>query len=149
MKTPNPSTNSPVWWDEYDNQWRTRFAAPPGFDGDEDGDLEYGDYSRTLTPEEEAAMEGHNAAARDRLHAAGAPERDAWFAALTPDGAPLDVAPPDVAPPDVAPPDLAPLPAIAGMLAGDQGRGGGSVDTEPSALPPRCTDTPSQRKPPP
>ncbi|TPG13069.1 hypothetical protein [Sphingomonas oligophenolica] len=99
---------SPVWWDDGRNEWRTRFAAPPDFDGVEDGDLQDGDYSRTLTPEEEEAVEDHHAAVRARLHAASAPERDAWFAALSTDSAPPDGARP------ASPPEAAIVAPIAG-----------------------------------
>jgi len=75
----------PVWWDRDEGQWRTRFAPAADFDGEEDG--EYGDdgYSRTLTPEEDAAMEAHYCAELADRCAAGAPERDAWFTSLSDD----------------------------------------------------------------
>jgi len=75
----------PVWWDDIEEHWRTRFAPPPDFDGDEDGDYGDDDYSRTLTPDEEDAVEARHRAECAQLHAAGAPEREAWFAALAGD----------------------------------------------------------------
>ena len=91
---PDSEDAPPVWWDEEEEQWRTRFPPPADFDGEEEGELGDDDYSRPLTPDEEAAMEDHHAAVRARCSAQGAPERDAWFAALSADTAPPDSAAP-------------------------------------------------------
>ena len=81
------SEQHPVWWEEYDEQWRTRFAPPPDFEGEEDGD--YGDvgYSRTLSRDEQDAVDACRRAGLAAACAAGAAERDAWFASLVADPA--------------------------------------------------------------
>jgi len=75
----------PVWYDECEQEWRTSFAPPDHFYGDQEGEFGDEDYSRTLTPAEEEAVDTrHRAKLADRC-AAGAAERDAWFAALCDD----------------------------------------------------------------
>jgi hypothetical protein len=75
----------PVWYDECAEEWRTSFAPPDHFYGDQEGEFGDEDYSRTLTPAEEEAVDTrHRAKLADRC-AAGAAERDAWFAALCDD----------------------------------------------------------------
>lgn len=83
-----PEEDVPVWWDEEDHEWRTRFAPPPFFDGEQDGEYGNFDYSRTLTYDEEDALEASRQSELAARQAAGAPERDAWFAALPGDWAP-------------------------------------------------------------
>jgi hypothetical protein len=74
--------DQPVWWDDIEERWRTRFAPPDDFVGDQDGDYGADDYSRTLTPEELAMVESVHRAELAAACAEGAAERDAWFAAL-------------------------------------------------------------------
>ncbi len=69
----------PVWWDDNIEEWRTRYPAPPGFLGDEDGDYGDPDYSRELTPEEAEALEGPRRAELAERARAEAAERDALF----------------------------------------------------------------------
>ncbi|MGK6317979.1 hypothetical protein [Sphingomonas sp. DT-204] len=71
----------PVWWDDVEEQWRTRFPPPEGFYGEEDG--EYGEegYSRTLDEDEVAAIELSWRAETEARRSREACERDAWFAA--------------------------------------------------------------------
>lgn len=69
----------PVWWDDEERDWRTRFPPPDGYDGEEAG--LFGDdlYERTLTPEEAAAVDAEEARAVAALSASGAVLRDRWF----------------------------------------------------------------------
>jgi hypothetical protein len=67
----------PVWWDEDERDWRTRFPPPAGFDDHEFGEPGDADYERALTAREAAAM--GPAPVPDLARAAAA--RDAFFAA--------------------------------------------------------------------
>jgi len=70
---------SPVWRDERLGEWRTRYPAPPGFLGDEDGAYGDEDYSRELTPEEVEAIEAPRRAELAERARVEAAERDALF----------------------------------------------------------------------
>lgn len=65
-----------VWWDEDAERWQTCFPPPAGFAGAEEGRFGDDDYTRDLTPGEEALVEPARLA---RIAEAEA-ERDAWFA---------------------------------------------------------------------
>ncbi|MGN6277345.1 MAG: hypothetical protein ACTHM8_01310, partial [Sphingomonas sp.] len=101
-------------WDDIEREWRTRFAPPADFDGDEDGHYGEEDYSRTLTLDEEDAVEAHNRIERAELHAAAAPERDAWFAGLSGRTAPEKPATRAPAPADAPTPSDGPSPTVTG-----------------------------------
>lgn len=69
----------PVWWDSSRDVWRTRYPAPPGFEGTEEGEYGEEDYSRDLSVEEEESLEAPRREAiaeRARIEAA---ERDELF----------------------------------------------------------------------
>lgn len=86
LNPPEPTPDepdSPVWWEPDTEQWRTRFPPPDGFDGEQDGHYGDPDYSRALDFEEEWLLDRTEEAERDALAAADAPERDAWFAAIS------------------------------------------------------------------
>ncbi|WP_363321763.1 DUF3597 domain-containing protein [Sphingomonas sp.] len=72
----------PVWWDMFEERWRTHFPPPEDFDGEEDG--AYGDegYSRTLSDAEEAAWETEYRAEVAAREAAEARDRDRYFGFL-------------------------------------------------------------------
>nr|WP_315587535.1 DUF3597 domain-containing protein [Sphingomonas psychrotolerans] len=99
---------TPVWWDDIAEEWRTWFPPPPDFDGEEEGSYGDDDYERTLTEAEQAYCD---ACAREQAEADAAQEarkRDRYFgfapSAETP--APAD-APPSDEPPaasDIRPP---------------------------------------------
>jgi hypothetical protein len=117
---PEAETNDddePVWWDDIEEQWRTRFAPPDHFYGDQEGEFGDEEYSRTLTPEEEEAVEArHRVRLADRC-SAGAAERDAWFAALSEESG--SASPEAATAPESTPPGDAPAPDRApGILTG-------------------------------
>lgn len=96
----DPLLDSPVWWNEDEREWRTRFPPPAGFDGVEEH--EFGDdrYARTLTPKEEKVAWARlkDAFGVVTLEEAEA-ERDEWFGAgdESGDGAADDATPPSPA----------------------------------------------------
>ncbi len=73
------SDDEPVWWNEWDEQWRTRFPPPEGFYGDEDGEYGQEDYSRELTADEEEAVEAPMRAEIAARRVVESAERDRWF----------------------------------------------------------------------
>ncbi|RIA37740.1 hypothetical protein DFR49_3628 [Hephaestia caeni] len=115
MREPEP--DSPVWWCPYADDWRTRFAPPAGFDGDQAGRFGDEGYSRTLTLDEHHLVETAAAIEHVELCAEHAPERTAWFAALAAQTGP-DA--PDASAPDVADAPEAPAPDSADHAAADQ-----------------------------
>lgn len=69
-----------TWWDEEREAWRTDYPAPPGFDGEESGDIyDIDAYERDLTPEESEALAALEEAQRRPYEAAAARARDAFF----------------------------------------------------------------------
>lgn len=72
--------DSPVWFDEGANQWRTHFPPPEDFMGDEDGEWTDESYERALSEEELAAL-GLAAPDSDEALVEAEADRDAWFAA--------------------------------------------------------------------
>lgn len=92
----------PVWWDEGEEKWRTRFPPPEGFYGEQDGD--YGDsgYSRELTNDEEEEIEAphrREVAARRVVEDA---ERDRFFAVAGAADSPTEALPAAAAAPAAA-----------------------------------------------
>lgn len=69
-----------VWWDENEEEWRTDFLAPPGFDGYEAEDQL--PYERSLTDEERELVERNCAANNLADRGEEEAKRDAFFAAL-------------------------------------------------------------------
>ncbi|WP_326525470.1 hypothetical protein [Sphingomonas sp.] len=80
--SPGSVPADPVWWDDVRQGWRTRFPPPDGFDGNERGQYDAERYERDLTDHERDAWEAACEASLDRLIAADAPARDAFFASL-------------------------------------------------------------------
>lgn len=76
-----PQAGEPVWWDDHEDGWRTHFPPPPGFEGHEEGDFGEDGYERTLTFEEEQAVEAPFRAAVERRRIVETAARDRWFAA--------------------------------------------------------------------
>lgn len=73
--------NHHVWFDEEKGEWRTFFPPPPGAVCVEDGKPTDGlDYSRSLTPEEEAIVIACNREADAAWGAEEEAKRQAWFA---------------------------------------------------------------------
>ena len=69
-----------AWWDEEREAWRTDYPAPPGFEGEESGDLyDIDAYERALTPQESEALALLAEAQRRPYEAAAALARDAFF----------------------------------------------------------------------
>ncbi|GLV20484.1 hypothetical protein TomMM35A_03440 [Sphingobium sp. TomMM35A] len=69
-----------AWWDEEREAWRTDYPAPPGFDGEESGDIyDIDGYERDLTPRESEALAALEEAQRRPYEAAAALARDAFF----------------------------------------------------------------------
>jgi len=73
------------WRDDDTGAWRTNFAPPPGFAGDENREWNGFDaYTRACTPEEGALLDAHEAALeagyRAELAADAADQRDTFFA---------------------------------------------------------------------
>ena len=75
-----------VWQDWKSEEWRTDFPPPPGFDGEEDGAWEDGDYTRALTTDEHNALAAAGFAEPLEMLTIEQDEanRDAFFAALAP-----------------------------------------------------------------
>lgn len=73
--------DEPVWWDDADTQWKTDFPPPEGFCGHESGEYGDADYWRTLTPQEEEAVEAPALAEMEAARPVAIATRDAWFAA--------------------------------------------------------------------
>ena len=67
-----------IWWCDDGCEWRTDYPPPDDFDGDENGDYGGSGYSRSLSDEEQAAIDVEDAAER----AADTIERDAAFAVI-------------------------------------------------------------------
>jgi len=81
------STNfdhSRIWQDMETGEWRTDYPAPPGFDGNEEGEWEDGDYSRSLCGEELAALVAGGIVETPAMISIeeDEAERDAFFASL-------------------------------------------------------------------
>jgi hypothetical protein len=78
----------PDWDDQWDRcwlddsgAWRTDFAPPPGFAGDEDREWNGIDaYTRACTPEEAALLDAHGAAFDAEIEADAAIQRETFFA---------------------------------------------------------------------
>ena len=69
-----------AWWDEEREAWRTDYPAPPGFTGEESGDIyDIDGYERDLTPQESEALSLLEEAQRRPYEAAAALARDAFF----------------------------------------------------------------------
>ena len=69
-----------AWWDEEREAWRTDYPAPPGFTGEESGDIyDIDAYERALTPQESEALSALEEAQRRPYEAAAARARDAFF----------------------------------------------------------------------
>ena len=69
-----------AWWDEEREAWRTDYPAPPGFTGEESGDIyDIDAYERDLTPQESEALAALEEAQRRPYEAAAALARDAFF----------------------------------------------------------------------
>lgn len=69
-----------AWWDEEREAWRTDYPAPPGFNGEESGDIyDIDGYERDLTPQESEALAALEEAQRRPYEAAAAVARDAFF----------------------------------------------------------------------
>ena len=69
-----------AWWDEEREAWRTDYPAPPGFTGEESGDIyDIDAYERDLTPQESEALSALEEAQRRPYEAAAALARDAFF----------------------------------------------------------------------
>ena len=114
----------PVWWDEIEDQWRTRFPPPEDFDGEEDGDFGEQGYSRTLSDEEVDAQESEfraEAAARAVIEGRA---RDIFFG-FAPAPMPDETA--------AADDEACPQPAVGNMEA--------AGTAEPCAAP--CVEPPS------
>ena len=73
----------PVWHCSADDAWRTIFAPPPHFYGNEEGEWGDPDYSRSLDTEELEALEAALAEQIPLPTAEDHATREAWFAALT------------------------------------------------------------------
>jgi hypothetical protein len=83
---------SPPGWEPWDRcwrddsgAWRTDFAPPPGFAGDQNGEWDgFNAYTRACTPEEAALLDAHEAALeaeeQAELAAEAAADRDTFFA---------------------------------------------------------------------
>ena len=69
-----------VWHDDRNDEWRTDFPPPEGFDGIEEGVFGDGNYERTLDAAEEEAWESARAEAFAPLRVAGEVARRAFFA---------------------------------------------------------------------
>ncbi|UIJ44613.1 hypothetical protein LZK98_16340 [Sphingomonas cannabina] len=109
----------PVWCDEGEEEWRTRFPPTDRFYGEEDGEYGQQGYSRTLDDDELAAVEASWQAEVELRRVPEARERDAWFAACVSASArggeaagdALDEAPDDAD--EDAPAAAAPGPSVA------------------------------------
>jgi hypothetical protein len=66
-----------VWFCEDNREWRTDFPPPPGFIGEEDCDFGKGDYSRSLSDQEEAIQDARREAESVPFLAAATRARDA------------------------------------------------------------------------
>jgi hypothetical protein len=66
-----------VWLE--DGVWWTFFPPPDGFDGEEEGDTDDGDYRRTLSDDEQAAMKARNRALNEVELARCCAVRDRFF----------------------------------------------------------------------
>jgi hypothetical protein len=60
-----------VWYCDHDNDWRTDFPPPPGFEGEAHGQFGDGDYNRTLSEEERAIQDAFSNKHVAPLRAAG------------------------------------------------------------------------------
>ena len=80
----------PVWWDNKSGEWRTRFPPPADFNGDERGEYGDCDYSRALSPSEQALIDADIRAEIEAQRAEETIERDAWFASIGAPPAPGD-----------------------------------------------------------
>jgi hypothetical protein len=77
LSAPGKGAEPPVWRHK-NGEWLTHFYPPEGFEGDQWG--EFGDrgYCRTLTEEEEEAIESHQARVASKVSC----QRDRYFARL-------------------------------------------------------------------
>jgi hypothetical protein len=71
-----------VWQEYLTGAWRTSFPPPPGFDGEEKGSRESGNYARALSASELAAVTGGNPDDDDVTLSQEEADRDAFFASL-------------------------------------------------------------------
>ena len=67
-------------WEKDDGSWWTDYPPPAGFDGEQFGDYGEEDYRRTLSPEEQAVVDGDLAAEVAAGLARGEAQRAAFFA---------------------------------------------------------------------
>jgi hypothetical protein len=74
-----PGDDEPVWWDMAEEGWRTRFPPPEDFLGSEDGEFGEEDYARSLTLDEEEAVEAPMRAEVAARRVVETAARDAWF----------------------------------------------------------------------
>lgn len=118
--------NAPVWYDEKEREWRTRFPPPDGVYVDESGDYGDPDYERSLTPAETRVMEDEEDRELEERRAVEAAERDAWFLDRVLRGQEEDEEeePPLQAPADPGvPPDYPPCATAAGATPWPSGDG--------------------------
>ena len=71
-----------LWWDDDRDEWRTDFPPPPGFAGNEAGEVGGWRYHRSLTGEELELVKRDCAAADEEDRAADQDERDRYFAEI-------------------------------------------------------------------
>ena len=99
---PEDDPENPVWWDEVDAHWRTRFPPPSCFAGEEDGAFGDEGYSRTLSAAEEAVQEGEYRVETAARAVAEARERDLFFGFAPPPGAEAAAPGDEASPPPAA-----------------------------------------------
>ena len=71
-----------VWQEYLSGAWRTSFPSPPGFDGEEKGKWEDGNYARSLTSTELAAVTGGSADEEGVTLKQDEADRDGWGVGL-------------------------------------------------------------------
>lgn len=76
--SPAHAAEVPIWWSDDAGEYRTSFAPPDGFDGDENGAFGDADYDRALS-DHEAAIIAEDDAAAAAAGPNGPAERDAYF----------------------------------------------------------------------
>jgi hypothetical protein len=72
-----------IWWDDIEEDWRTDFPPPPGFDGEENKSYGEWRYARSLTRAERDIIEAEQAAASAQEAAEDTARRDRYFAELS------------------------------------------------------------------
>lgn len=74
--------DAPVWWDHQAEGWRTSFPPPEDFLGEEEGAYGEDGYERTLTLDEEEAVEAPYQAELAARRVTEGEARDRWFGTL-------------------------------------------------------------------